>query len=85
MATVTSKGQITLPKDVRESLGLKPGSRVEFTIEPGRVVLRKRVPKEAFDRWRGYLRGKLPGGAGSVDELMELLRGERLPPEGEPE
>lgn len=34
---------------------------------------------EVFDRWRGCLRGKLP--VESVDDLMEELRGERLPPE----
>ncbi len=81
MATVTSKGQITLPKQVRDALGLVPGSEVEFELDDGRAILRKRVPPGVFDRWQGYLRGKLP--AGSVDEMMELLRGERLPPEGE--
>lgn len=83
MATVTSKGQITLPKEVREALGLLPGSQVEFVVEPGGVVLRKKIPPEVFERWGGYLRGKVP--ANSVDEFMEMLRGERLPPEGEPE
>ena len=76
MAKVTSKGQITLPKEVREALGLVPGSQVEFALEPGRVVLRRKVSPEVFQRWEGYLRGRLP--AGSVDEFLELLRGERL-------
>lgn len=43
-ATMTSKGQLTIPKDIRDRLGLKPGDRVEFV--PGgdgrTVVLRKR-------------------------------------------
>ncbi len=83
MATVTSKGQITLPKAVRDELGLQPGSQVDFEIEePGRVVMRKRIPPETFKRWRGYLRGRAL--ADSVDEIMEMMRGERLPPEGEP-
>jgi AbrB family looped-hinge helix DNA binding protein len=77
MAKVTNWGRITLPKEVREALRLVPGSQVEFRVEPGRVILRR---SEAMDRWVGYLRGKIP----SVDELMEELRGERLPPEGEP-
>jgi AbrB family looped-hinge helix DNA binding protein len=79
MAKVTNWGRITLPKEVREALRLVPGSQVEFRVEPGRVILR-RARSEAMDRWVGYLRGKIP----SVDELMEELRGERLPPEGEP-
>jgi AbrB family looped-hinge helix DNA binding protein len=81
MATVTSKGQITLPKEVRDALGLRPGSKVQFEIQRGRVVLRRQIPQEAFDRWEGYLRGKVP--ASSTEELMEMLRGERLPPEGD--
>ena len=82
MATVTSKGQITLPKKVRDALGLVPGSEIEFALEPGQVILRKRVSPVVFERWEGYLRGKLP--ARSTDELLGMLRGERLPPEGEP-
>jgi antitoxin PrlF len=40
IATVTSKGQITLPKEVREHLHLAEGDRVEFVIEEGRVQVR---------------------------------------------
>jgi antitoxin PrlF len=79
MATVTAKGQITLPKAVREALGLVPGSRVDFSIESGAVVLRKQVEPGIIQRWQGYLRGKLP--AESVDDFVEQLRGERTPPE----
>jgi antitoxin PrlF len=95
MPTVTRKGQVTIPKKVRDAMGLVPGSRVEFVIEPNRIVLRKGqstepngpaprkgIPPEVFAQWRGYLDDKLL--AGSVDELMEMLRGERLPPDGEP-
>lgn len=77
MATVTSKGQVTLPKGIRDALGIEPGSEVEFELDEGKVILRKRVPSEVFQRWEGYLRGQLP--ARSVDEMIELLRGERPP------
>ena len=40
-ATVTSKGQITLPKSVREALNLKEGDRVLFRVFEGRAVLAK--------------------------------------------
>jgi antitoxin PrlF len=40
-ATVTSKGQITLPKSVREALSLKEGDRVLFRVHEGRAVLAK--------------------------------------------
>jgi len=39
-ATVSSKGQITLPRFVREALGLKAGSMVSLTLEEGEVRLR---------------------------------------------
>ncbi|MBX6422048.1 AbrB/MazE/SpoVT family DNA-binding domain-containing protein [Thermosulfurimonas sp. F29] len=52
LATVTSKGQITLPKPVREALKLRIGDKVEITIEDGKAVLRplsKRV-EEVFGK-----------------------------------
>lgn len=44
---VSSKGQVTIPKEVREALGLKPGDYVAYNVEEGQVRLR-RVPP--FDR-----------------------------------
>ena len=41
-ATVTSKGQITIPKDIREYLELHPGDNVDFVVEEdGRVVMKQ--------------------------------------------
>ncbi|MFA5786798.1 MAG: AbrB/MazE/SpoVT family DNA-binding domain-containing protein [Actinomycetota bacterium] len=73
MGAVTSKGQITVPREVREALGLEPGSRVEFEVKAGVATLRKLVPAEVFERWRGFLRTK--AGARRTDEVMEELRG----------
>jgi antitoxin PrlF len=40
IATVTSKGQVTLPKEIREQLKLEPGSRINFVVDrKGRVTL----------------------------------------------
>ena len=75
MATVTSKGQVTIPKAVRQALDLGPGSEVDFVVTGTEVVLRRRVSPEAFEKWRGHLRQRLPAGAATVDELMGLLRG----------
>ena len=41
-AKVTSKGQLTLPKELRDSLAIKTGDQIEFTLEsPGKIALRK--------------------------------------------
>jgi len=74
MTTVTSKGQITIPKPVRDTLGLKAGSQVSFEVQPGHVVLRKEVPAEVLNRWRGYVRDRV--GARSTDDVMHELRDE---------
>ena len=43
-ATVSSRYQITLPAEVRKALGIKPGDRLEVTLEGGRIVLRMQRP-----------------------------------------
>ncbi len=72
MATVTSKGQITLPKNVRDALGIGTGTEVEFEVHDGVAILRKRLPPEALRRWRGYLRDR--GERRSSDDLVAALR-----------
>jgi AbrB family looped-hinge helix DNA binding protein len=70
-ATVAERGQITLPKQVRDALGLSKGTKLKIEIEGDRVVLRKDV-KDALSRVRG--RFKLPPGVTS-DDVMRELRG----------
>jgi AbrB family looped-hinge helix DNA binding protein len=72
-ATVTAKGQITIPKAVREALGVKPGSKVEFRrLDDGQVVILKQGPrpKGRFDRFVGRATTSL-----TTDEIMALTRG----------
>jgi AbrB family looped-hinge helix DNA binding protein len=74
-ATVTSKGQITIPKAVREQLGIGPGSVVEFErAEDGRIVMVKAGKKGRPSRF-ARLRGSAGKGL-STDEIMALTRGE---------
>jgi AbrB family looped-hinge helix DNA binding protein len=58
-ATITSKGQLTIPKQVREQLGLKPGDRLAFDLDGDAILLR--VEKR---RTLEELRGSLPAGRG---------------------
>jgi antitoxin PrlF len=76
--TVTSKGQVTIPKRVRDAAGLRPGSKVEFAYRHGEVTLtpvRKPTGKSEFRRRLEKVRGTLKLGM-STDEFMELLRGD---------
>jgi len=43
--TVSSRYQITLPAEVRKALGIKPGDRLEVTVEGGQIVLRMQRPQ----------------------------------------
>ena len=55
-ATVTSKGQITIPWEVRRRLGLETGDRVDFRIEDGRTVMcRARPDANPFEQYIGAL------------------------------
>lgn len=77
--TVTTKGQVTIPKEVRDLLGIKPGSAVMFEVaQDGRVVITKvgrrgpnARPPSRFEK----LRGSATAGM-STDEIMALTRGE---------
>jgi AbrB family looped-hinge helix DNA binding protein len=71
-AKLTSKGQITIPKAVRDELGLRPGDEIEFVKDNGSFRLQRRVGPSPFHKWRGYLK-ELAGR--SSDELVEELRG----------
>jgi len=70
---ITTKGQVTIPKEVRERLGLRPGDELEFIEEDGMYRLRKRVDPEVFQKYRGYL--KEWAGQDS-DDLVREMRGQ---------
>lgn len=75
--TMTIKGQVTIPKQIRESLGLKPGAQLDFAVNrDGDVVLhRTEIPTirkiDRFEAVRGRADVKW-----RTQDLMALLRGE---------
>jgi AbrB family looped-hinge helix DNA binding protein len=70
-ATVAERGQITLPKAVRDALGLTKGTQLKVELDGGRIILRKNVD-DALSRMRGRI--KLPPGM-TTDDVMRDLRG----------
>ncbi len=76
-ATLTSKGQVTIPKQIRDALNLSPGCAVDFAVNrDGEVVIHKAdaVPSQTPDRFEAA-RGKADI-KWRTDDLMDLLRGE---------
>ncbi len=71
MPKVTKKGQVTIPKDIREKLGIKPGGSVRFKVIEGKCVIEKEVKEDKIDKWIGYLKSKK-----RADKLIDDLRGE---------
>jgi AbrB family looped-hinge helix DNA binding protein len=75
MTAVTVKGQVTIPKAIRDALDIGPGTRVEFVANrDGEFVLRKSEhgpDPHPFDRLRGIL-----GPGMSTDQVMALTRGD---------
>jgi antitoxin PrlF len=70
-ATMTTRGRVTIPKEIREKLNLKPGSRISFWIESsGRVVLQPL--KSDFRSLKGILRSphKRPLTIKEMDEAI---------------
>lgn len=70
-STVSEKGQITIPKRLRDRLGLRPGTVLEFEETEGRLVGRKLVPVDDLDDLVGIL-PPIPGG---TDAFIEEIRG----------
>ncbi len=72
---VTSKGQVTIPKPIRDLLGIEPGTRVEFHRNAqGEIVLDRADGEKPLSRF-AKLRGTAKDGM-STDELMALTRGD---------
>lgn len=68
-SAITSKGQATIPKAIRDYLGLKPGDRVKFFVHPdGTVVLLPKLPASAA---RGIVKAR--GRPVTVDEMDKAI------------
>jgi antitoxin PrlF len=72
-STMSSKGQLTVPVELREKLGLEAGTVVQFELRDGAVLLRKGAHNDhPVDRLFGHLSLGKP-----VDEILDQMRGPR--------
>ena len=73
---VTTKGQVTIPQEIREKLGITPAAEVDFVEEKDRVYLVKKDIKtkrtRKFSKLRGIANVKM-----TTDEIMALTRGDK--------
>ena len=72
--TVAERGQIVIPKEARDALGLKPGARLRLTVQDGRLVIEKRVQLE-LSRWVG----KAVDDGLTTEQALSELRGRPVP------
>jgi AbrB family looped-hinge helix DNA binding protein len=71
-AKVTSKGQVTIPKKVRDKLGIHPGENISFKEKGGAFYIKKSLKKSPFDKWMGKLKTLK---VSKTDEIIDELRG----------
>ncbi len=72
-ATVSEKGQVTVPKPLRERLDIRPGDQLDFAEEDGRLVALKSTREDPIDA----VYGSVDLGR-STDEIIHELRGDDL-------
>lgn len=76
-STISSKGQITVPREIRKRLGLEPGDRVEFVLEEDRTVIRPvRSEVNSFEKYIGIL-GPFPGGEEGIKAWIDDMRSDK--------
>lgn len=73
---IGERGQVTIPKEIRERFGLKPETEVQFQVVKDLLVLKKRPKKLKLDKWKGRCQKTFARmGYKSVDDFIEDVRG----------
>ena len=72
--TLAARGQIVIPKEARDALGLKPGARLSVRVEGSRLLIEKRVTLD-LSRWIG----KAVDDGLSTEQALSELRGRPVP------
>jgi AbrB family looped-hinge helix DNA binding protein len=74
-AKVTSKGQITVPREIRRALGVGPGDRLLFVHDKNGVRVFPVRRKDTFEKYRGIGTSGISGGRKGIIRWLRELRG----------
>lgn len=75
-ATITSKGQITIPRDVRRALGVETGDKLVFENDETGVRVRAVRSRSNFSKYRGIGNPGIESGKEGINNWLRELRGE---------
>lgn len=71
-STVAERGQVTIPKALRDQLGIRPGTVLDFDVENGRLVARKQSAETTV----ASVKGCLKEAGQTTDEFLRQIRGD---------
>ena len=74
-ATITSKGQITVPREVRRMLGVRSGDKLLFESDGKGVRVRPIRSRSAFSKYRGIGNPEIPSGKTNIGKWLRGMRG----------
>ena len=73
---IGARGQVTVPKEIRDRFGLRAKAEVEFQVIKGQIVLRKKPKELKLEKWKGRCKESFARlGYASVDKFVEDVRG----------
>ncbi len=73
-SSLSSKGQVTVPQEIRKRLGVSAGDRIDFVIEGDHTLIRpSRSDENPFAKYRGIL-GPFPGGEDGIKAWIDEIR-----------
>ena len=75
-ATITSKGQITVPREVRRVLGVRTGDKLLFESDGKGVRIRPIRNRSTFSKYRGIGNPDIPSGRKRIGKWLRAMRGE---------
>ncbi|MHB8218630.1 MAG: AbrB/MazE/SpoVT family DNA-binding domain-containing protein [Candidatus Sulfotelmatobacter sp.] len=75
-ATLTSKGQITVPREVRRVLGVRSGDKLLFESDGKGIRVRPVRRKSSFSKYRGIGNPEIPSGRKSIARWLRGMRGQ---------